>query len=595
MTPEIIIICLILLIMVILFVTEALRVDVVAIIVMLTLGWLGLITPAETFSGFASNAVISIISVMILGYGIDRTGLMIKLSRKIVNIGGDDERRITGIISGFVGIISGFIQNIGSAALFLPAILRISKKTKISKKRLLLPMGYSAIIGGTLTMIGSSPLILLNDLLEQGNLEPFNFFSVTPIGLCLLLTGIIYFTLLGKYVLPNTDSEKSQQSEKDKFFELWNLPKQKYHFYIPEKSPLIGLKREDLGLNNYSLVLLALKDGKNITYAPWRHTVFSEGQILTLLGTSENVENFKQVFGLETAITTSYLDELTGEENAGFAEIILKPRSKLIGKTIRELAFRNTYGLEIIVFSGKNQDLKYDFSETKLNAGDSFLVYGSWGSIRKAGSNGDFLLLHDLEEKELKQSKSLVAVLCFAGGIGLSFAGVSLSLSLLTGAIAMVLFGVLNIDEAYRAVDWRTVFLIAGLIPFGIAMENTGTASFIAENITNFATGGNPLLILIAIAVLATFFSLFMSNVAATVILVPLVILIGVDSGIDPRGLALLTAVCASNSFILPTHQVNAFLMGQGGYNNSDFIRAGSVMTMLFIAISVGLIYILFV
>ncbi|MDD3407663.1 MAG: SLC13 family permease [Methanomicrobium sp.] len=595
MTPEIILICLILLIMVALFVTEALRVDVIAIIIMLTLGWLGLITPAETFSGFASNAVISIISVMILGYGIDRTGIMIKFSRKIVSIGGDDERRITGIISGCVGFLSAFIQNIGSAALFLPAILRISKKTKIPKKRLLLPMGYSAIIGGTLTMIGSSPLILLNDLLAQGDLEPFNFFSVTPIGVCLLLTAVIYFAFFGKYVLPKNDSESDAQSAKENFLDIWNLPKQKHHFFIPEKSPISGLKRENLNLGEYSLVLIALKEGKNITYAPWRHTVFAPGQILTILGTFENAETFREDYGLETALTAPYLDELTGEENAGFSEIILKPRSKLIGKTIREIAFRHTYGLEIIVFSGREGDYRHEFSDIKLNAGDSFVVYGSWKSIIKAGNSGEFLLLHNPEEKELKKSKSLIAVACFAGGIALSFAGVSLSLSLLTGAVLMILFGVLDIDEAYGAVDWRTVFLIAGLIPFGIAMENTGTAALIAQTITAFAAGENPLLILIAVAVLATFFSLFMSNVAATVILVPLVILIGIDTGIDPRGLALLTAVCASNSFILPTHQVNAFLMGQGGYHNSDFIKAGSIMTVLFISISVGLIYILFV
>ena len=204
-TPEIILVLLVLAATVILFVIDKLRVDIIAIIIMLTLGWLGLVSPAQTFSGFASNAVISVMAVMILGYGVDRTGMMIQLSRKIVMIAGANEKKLVTIIYSVVGLLSGFMQNIGSAALFLPAILRISKKTSIPRSRLIMPMGFMAILGGTITMVGSSPLILLNDLMIQGNLEPFGIFAVTPIGLVLLVAGIMYFLLLGRYVLPSDD------------------------------------------------------------------------------------------------------------------------------------------------------------------------------------------------------------------------------------------------------------------------------------------------------------------------------------------------------------------------------------------------------
>lgn len=247
------------------------------------------------------------------------------------------------------------------------------------------------------------------------------------------------------------------------------------------------------------------------------------------------------------------------------------------------------------MYTGRDEENKEKFSDIKLKTGDSFVVYGSWTSIDKAGKGPDFILLTPPEEKDLKKSKALIAVLCFIGGIGLSFTGVPISLGLLTGALCMVMAGVLSIDEAYRAVDWRTVFLLAGLIPFGIAMDNTGTAAYIADIVTGLIIGNHPILILFAVAILATFFSLFMSNVAATVILVPLVIIIGLDTGIDPRGLALLAGVCASNSFILPTHQVNAFLMSQGGYHNSDYMKAGGIMTLIFTCISVAMIYILFI
>ena len=203
-TPEIFLVLLVFAATVNLFVTYRLRVDVIAIIIMLTLGWLGLVSPAQTFSGFASNAVISVVAVMILGYGVDRTGMMNQLARKIVRIAGANEKKLETIIYSAVGVLSGFMQNIGSAALFLPAILRISKKTDIPRSRLIMPMGFVAILGGTITMVGSSPLILLNDLMIQGNLEPFGIFAVTPMGLVLLLTGIVYFLLLGRYVLPPT-------------------------------------------------------------------------------------------------------------------------------------------------------------------------------------------------------------------------------------------------------------------------------------------------------------------------------------------------------------------------------------------------------
>ena len=189
MTPEILLVLAVLLAAIILFVTGKFRNDINAVIIMLTVGILGLVSPLDTISGFGSNAVISIIGVMILGYGIDRTGIMVVIARKIMEVGESSERKITTIISSVLGLVSAFMQDLGSVALFLPAVLRISRKSKIPKSRLIMPMGFAAILGGTLTMVGSSPLILLNDLLEQDALDPFGFFAVTPIGAALLFSG----------------------------------------------------------------------------------------------------------------------------------------------------------------------------------------------------------------------------------------------------------------------------------------------------------------------------------------------------------------------------------------------------------------------
>jgi di/tricarboxylate transporter len=579
---------------VVLFVTEALRVDVIAIIIMLTLGWLGLVSPSEAFSGFASNAVISIIAVMILGYGIDKTGVMLRLARTIIAIAGSSEKRLISVISSVVGLLSAFMQNIGSAALFLPAMLRISKTTKIPPSRLIMPMGFAAILGGTVSMIGSSPLILLNDLLLQDNLEPFGIFAVTPVGLALLATGIAYFIVLGKYVLPSGEGEKVRPTQ-EVLVEVWQLPTRMHHFTLTENSPLVGKTRDEIELEaRYRLYLLAVTEGEDVLYAPWRYTVFAAGQTISLLGDPNDAETFAREYELRPVKDQIRYSEKIGGINAGFAEVVVRPHAKIIGKSLREISFRKNYGVEPIVFLSGELERRKDFTDQPLSAGDTLVVYGPWTKIGKLGAGFEWVLITPVEETGFTKSKGTLAILCFVGGIALTFTGVPISLGLLTGAIAMVLTGVLTIDDAYRSVDWRTVFLLAGLIPLGIAMDQTGGAAYIANLIMQIFSGSHPIAILFAIAILTTFFSLFMSNVAATVLLVPLVLFIGADSGIDPRGLALLVGVCASNSFILPTHQVNAFLMTPGGYRNADYLKAGGIMTILFLLVAVGLIYILY-
>ena len=591
---EIILVLLVLLGAIVLFVTERFRVDIVAVIIMLSLAWLGLVTPVQAFSGFASNAVISVISVMILGYGIERTGIMNRLARSIVEVAGSNEKKLRGTVSIVVGVISAFMQNIGSAALFLPAMLRISRRTGISSSRLLMPMGFAAILGGCLSMVGSSPLIILNDLMRQGDLEPFGLFSVTPIGFALLGMGILYFHLFGARVLPEKEEEESRWSFQARVIRSWELPSRIHLCRIPEESPIAGKEREELALRKqFHLYLVAIVENGDVLYAPWRHTTLTAGQIMALFGTDADMQYFVRFYDLEP-VTDDEIMEKLGVEEAGFTEIVVRPRAPAAGKTFRDLAFRKNYGVEPVVVLGREGEKREDFSDHILNPGDIILIYGPWRRIRAIAQDPSFMLFTPVEGETLRKSKAPIAVLCFLGGILLTLTGVQISLGLLSGAIAMVLTRVITIDEAYRAIDWRTVFLLAGLIPLGLAMESSGAAAFIADTLLAFLGGSHPLLIMTGIAVLTTFFTLFMSNVAAPVILVPLVLILGPGAGIDPRGLALLVGVCASNSFVLPTHQVNAFLMSPGGYQNSDYLKAGGIMTVLFILVAVVSIYLLF-
>jgi len=592
MQTEIILVLAVLAFTVFLFITEILRGDIVALLTLLLLGWLKLISPAQAFSGLSSNAVVSIIGVMIMGYGIDRSGVMKRITAPIVRLAGSSEKRMTAVISVSVGLISGFMQNIGSTALFLPAVIRISRKMKVNASRFLMPMGFSAIQGGTLTLVGSGPLIILNDLLRQGNQPPYSLFSVTPVGLALLTGGILYFLILGKHILPRRKSGRVEPSIQQRLIETWKLPSTIYSCRIPVGSGLIAKTCEEAALwSHFGLNLLAMREAAEITYSPWRFTRFAAGQELALLGEKSRFKSFIEAYGLEPVVSSPFLNELRSSRQMGFAELIVPPRSPFIGKSIRQIAFRKNFAVEPVMLITGQEEERGDFSDVPLRSGNILIVYGAWPRIVELGDRKKFVRITPDDSIDPGKRRPATAVLCFLGAIGLVIAGMPLALSLISGALGMVVFRVVSIDEAYRAVDWRTVFLLAGLIPLGIAMNNTGAAAWIAGGMMDLLQGSHPIWIFAGVAALTTVFSLFMSNVAATVLLVPLVLIIGNTVAVNPRALSLLVAVCAANSFLLPTHQVNALLLSPGGYHNRDYLKAGSMMTVIFLVIAVTMIY----
>ena len=595
MTTEIILSFAVLGITILLFVKEWLRVDVVALCVMLALPWLGLVEAHEALAGLSSNAVVSIIGVMILGCGVDRSGIMAKVSRAILRVAGSSERRLVGLVSAAVGGISAFMQNIGAAALFLPALLRIAKRTGLPESRLLMPVAFAAILGGTLTMVASGPLIILNDILRQGGQDAFGLFAVTPVGLALLIAGILYFLVLGPLVLPTRKGQGDETCAQQELVDAWNLASQVTTMTVTEQSPLVGKTVEEVGLwATYGVNLLLLREGGDVQPAPWRQTHLAAGQELVLLGASDEIARFAADHGLAPdPEAPAWLEAALAA--GGFAELVVVPRAPLAGKSLREFAFRKTYSVEPVVLLAGAERHPADFSDKPLSVGDVLVVHGTWEHLRQLSQDPSFAVLTPIEGEESDSSKGITAALCFAGAVALAIAGFPLSISLMSGAVMMVLLRVLSIDDAYRAVDWRTVFLLAGLIPLGTAMDKSGAAAYVANGLTSVLAGSPTLVLMLAVGVLATLFSLFMSNVAATVLLAPLVMIMGEEAGVDGRALALLVAVCASNSFVLPTHQVNALFMSPGGYRNADYMRAGGIMSVIFLVLAVGTVWLIFV
>jgi di/tricarboxylate transporter len=414
------------------------------------------------------------------------------------------------------------------------------------------------------------------------------------VGIVLLVAGVLYFVLVGKRLLPKRKPVKRKGRTQRKLIDTLNLNSTVHLMCIPETSKLVGKTREESKLwKRYHVNLLAIAEGSAVDYAPWRMKKFESGQNLALFGEKDNLDRFYRDYQLDACYTSKQFNHIMKPESAGFAELIVLPGSSAAGKTLRQVALRKNYDVEPLLLLRGFEEMRSDFSDMTFEPGDIIIVYGLWESIEKFQGSEDFILSSTVEGKTPAKFTGLKTGLIMAGVLAGVIAGFKLPVVLLSGVLAMLLLKVITMDEAYKAVDWRTVFLIAGLIPLGIAMEKTGAALLISNQMMTLLQGSHELVIMMAVAILTTLFSLFMSNVAATVLLVPLVINIARTAGMDPAAMALLVAVCTSNSFILPTHQVNAFLMAPGGYHTRDYIKTGGMMTAIFLFVCVGLMYVL--
>jgi len=645
LTPQMMLVLGILALTIYLFVSEVVRVDVTAIVIMVVLGLTELFQPyalngvtipwlahhfpaiaermpwlnemlapvvpiADLFTGFESNAVISIIAIMIIGAGLDKTGLMSKVAGFILKVGGNTERRVIPLISGTVGIISSFMQNVGAAALFLPVVSRISARTGLPMSRLLMPMGFCAILGGTVTMVGSSPLILLNDLILTSNqglpeaqrMATFGLFSVTPIGLVLVATGVFYFILAGRFVLPTVKTEGAEGAKAmDYFREVYGVEYDLDEVVVPTDSPLVGKTLDDIEHAYKIRVIAALRGSDDLRIGPGglaRDVSIEAGNILGIIGSQQALRSFTEANrltvrkGLET-----FTDSLVPTK-AGIAELVIPPSSNLIGKSARDVWMRKTYGISVLAIHRQGKTIREGegVRDLTLQTGDTLVIHTPWDALARLEANRNFVVVTtEYPHEESRPQKVPHALVFFGIALALVlFTHLRLSTALLTGAIGMIVSGVLSIDEAYQAVSWKTVFLLASLIPLGMAVETTGTAAWIAQQTLSLLHGVPVWVLQTAIAILATIFTLVMSNVGATVLLVPLAVNIAIGAGADPRVFALTVAIATSNSFLIPTHQVNALIMGPAGYRVADFMRAGGLMTVLFLVVMMVMLNLVF-
>ncbi len=595
-----------------LFIVEWVRVDVVAIVMMVLLPELGLLNSADTFRGLSSNAVVAIIGVMIISYGLNRAGLVHRIIQPILGFVSKSPSRLVVTFSSLIAAISGVMQNTGAAVLFLPAIRSVTfQRLKVPISRVLMPIGMAAILGGTLTMIGTSPLILLNDILPPG-MAKFGFLELTPIGAAVCLGGIVYLStagmrMLGKIAAAQEEQHRQSDATGKGFLSSYPMIQGPFEILVPDSyrpgdgpQEVVEIRRRYL----VNIVALA-KTGGACDFCPLPAANIQPGLALCAYGAKEDVRAFVEQYGLVLRQRPRVFRETMFNPNlAGIVEGVVSPRSSLIGRTIKEIRFRETFGVTPLAVHQDGRTYYQELADLPLRSGDTLLLHGTWERFQALQEmHYNFIIITPFEQEFHKPEKAKWALICFLFALGLMvlssfyfqnlpYNPIPLSVCLMLGAVGMVLCKVITISEAYHAVDWRTVFLLGGLIPLGMAVDQTGTANWIAKGLVA-GLGGlmSPLLLLAVLAVLSAAFTLVISNVGAATLLVPLGISIAHQIGMDPRVCAIVVGIGVSNSFLLPTHQVNALYMGPGEYRTKDYIRIGGGLSLIYIIALVLMTY----
>lgn len=769
MTLDIVIVFSITALAVVLFITERVRVDLVALMVMASLALTGILTPVEALSGFSSAAVVTVWAVLILSAGLARTGVAGAIGHRVLGLAGSSETRLVLLIMLMVGLLSGFMNSIGVAALFLPVVIDIARRINIPPSKLLMPLAFAALMGGLTTLIGTPPNILISEALRAANLEPFGMFDYTPVGIFVLLAGVAFIVLFGRRLLPNRDiSRQTARGVQADYKDLYDLEERMVVVHLPDDSNLAGktLGRSKLGSilglnvvaiiregrtqlapstdtilqvgdrllvegpldqltefhdkqhlviedkkialdqltspeiqlvemelaeesslinrtmrqvdfrNRFGLIVLAIRRGETSmrtnleviplqagdkllvqgdqsqfdTFRDQKDFIFSppeEKQVYkleerlmrvrlpedsTLVGKTlaesrlgdafglgvmgiirqdethlmpspderleagdtlmvkGNQDDLLTVDGLQTLeIESEVPPELNELESAevGLVEAVLSPHTTLVGKTLREIHFRVKYGLSVLAIWREGNAYYSNLGKMALHFGDALLLHGARERIQLLGSDQDFLVLTEDAQEAPRTNKALLAVLIMVMVLlPVIFGLVPIAIMVVVGVALMVLTGCLTMDEAYRAIEWKAVFLIAGMIPLGIAMENTGAASFVATWMVELLGDYGPMVVMAGLYILTSLASQVMPNPAVAVLLAPIALNTAGDMGVSPYPLAMTVAVAASAAFLSPVaHPANLLVMGPGGYRFSDYIKMGLPLTLVVLVV----------
>lgn len=747
---------------IILFVTEWVRVDVVALAVLVCLALTGLVTPSEAISGFSNPAVVTVWAVLILSAALARTGVASLLGHRVLRLAGKNEVRLLALIMLVVAILSGFMNDIGVAALFLPVVIDVARRMKLPPSKFLIPLAFAALLGGLITLIGTPPNILISEALRQAGMVPFAMFDYAPVGIVVMISGVIFMVLIGRHLLPVRDIAKEFSG--DDFRKLFDLHERLATVQIPAESALAGntlaqsrlgsilginviaiirdgqtnlapnpevqlrsgdkllvegrldkleqlygrqhlvLERENLSIaellsseiqiveailshsssligktlrqldfrQQFGVIVLTIRRGEISLRTDLENIPLQINDVLLIQGTEDQIatirddqslhvsqprpveldhleerlsvvklpedsplvgktltesrlgdaygigvmgivhlgqtklmpdpdeklvagdtllikgkpENLSALQGLESLeVDRDSIPDLSDleSEEVGLLETMLSPYTTLAGKTLRELHFRAKYGLSVLAIWREGRAYRSNLRDMALRFGDALLLYGPRAKFKLLGSEPDFLVLSEEAQEPPRRDKTWTSVLIMAAVLLPVILGwLEIAIAAVGGVVLMVMTGCITIQEAHRSIQWKAIFLIAGMLPLGIALQKTGAANFLSTEMVNLIGGWGPTVVMAGLFILAALASQVMPNPAVAVLLAPIAMNTANDLQVSPYPLLMAVAVSASAAFLSPVgHSANIMVMGPGGYRFSDYLKVGLPLTVV--------------
>jgi di/tricarboxylate transporter len=578
----------------ILFVSEKLRADLVALLIMATLMTIGVfrpdfLSPQEGISGFSNKATVTIAAMFILSAGLVKTGAIQVMSHRILHLAGNSETRLFLVLMVTVGAVSAFINNTAAVAVFLPITLTVCRQHRISPSRLLIPLSYVSIVGGTCTLIGTSTNILVSSMSANHGVGEFGMFELTKLGVVFFGVGLLYLALVRKRLLPDR-SDTNDLTRKYKMNSYFT------RLVVDKKSPLVlrTVAEADLG-RRYDVTVLEIVRGEQHLWTELRDTKIHEDDELLVRGAARSIMELTEAEGVVFRSHAEFGAGDLSDDETVLAEAIVAPSASLVGQTLKTVRFRQMYGVIALAIQKHGRPILDKIGNIRLDAGDALLVQGTRAAVEALWADRNFLVLTELEVPRTRRHKAPIALAIIGMVVALAALDVMpIVVSAIAGSVLLVATGCVKLREAYESIDWLVIFMLAGVIPLGIAMERTGTAFLVASGVYRLAQELGPVAVVSVFYLVTTIFASVMSHNAAAILLVPIGIAAANEMGVSPMPILMAITFAASSALSTPFgYHTNLMVYSPGGYRFSDYLKVGLPLNLIFWVLSSVLIPIL--
>ncbi len=610
MTSDMLLVFGLLAVTIILFLTDRLSLDLVALLVLLALIFTGALTLGEALAGFSDPIVLMIAGLFIVGNGLVQTGVADALGDRLARVAGTSEVRLLVMTMVVAAVLSAFMSSTGAVAILLPMVVSLAWGARVSPSKLLIPLAYASVVGGLLTLIGTPPNIVVSDQLVAGGFRPFGFFSFTPVGLLAVGLAIGFMVLVGRRLLPERvhrpAGEEGDAVSISDLAHAYQLSENLFRLRLRMASPLVGMRLDEADLpGRFDVIVLSIQQWPDRRSTPLPavpagpDTILSAQDILHVQGAPERVAQLARDARMGILPASEEQGELLPQE-LGMAEVLLTPRSRLIGQTLVNSRFRDKYRVTVLGVMRLGKLVTGPVGAIELRFGDTLLVQGTWQSISLLSQEShDFVVVGQPAEMARARPaarRAPVALACMVGMLVLlAFNIVPNVVAVLLAAVLMVLTGCLSMEDAYKGMNWSSLILLAGMLPMATALQKSGGVQYVANLLTNSLGQWGPLPVMVGLFLLTGFFSQFISNTATTVLVAPIALQAAITLGVAPYAFLMTIAVAASTAFATPiATSSNTLVLGSGGYRFGDFLRVGLVLQVLIMAVVVLVLPLLF-